>query len=351
MSTIHFTDSGAAARIQPATRTLASAASAASRAPSLFDTQPWRWRIHHGSADLYADRSRQLTFIDPDGSLLMMSCGAALHHARTALSAAGFRSVVQRFGGPGGSGAGPAGSAPAEVDPDLVARLRVSGPGSPDPEAMRLRHAMSVRRIDRRPFRPGPVPAAVLGRLSTAAEVQGAHLHVLRSDHVTLLTVGAVRTAQAQLNDPGYRSELARWIPPGSDLDRLLPPAAAGAAEHETRYAILFATSNTRPDWVAAGEALSAVLLTAAVEGLGVAAMSDVIAVPAARALLCRLLSGIGHPMLALRIGLLGPHATAPSATDPMDPASGEMTDGVGSVVPTGFRGETAADLGSRWSP
>ena len=51
----------------------------ATRAPSVHNTQPWLWRAHAHTLDLYADRSRRLGATDPEGRNLVISCGAALH--------------------------------------------------------------------------------------------------------------------------------------------------------------------------------------------------------------------------------------------------------------------------------
>ena len=66
---------------------LAEAVEHALRAPSVHNTQPWRWRVDAPSVHLYSDASRQLPNIDPDGRDLMLSCGAALHHCVVALAA------------------------------------------------------------------------------------------------------------------------------------------------------------------------------------------------------------------------------------------------------------------------
>jgi hypothetical protein len=63
---------------------LETAARDAMRAPSVFNTQPWAWRIDGTALELRADWSRQLNRVDPDGHFLLLSCGAALHHARAA---------------------------------------------------------------------------------------------------------------------------------------------------------------------------------------------------------------------------------------------------------------------------
>src|SRR5678815_5003933 len=68
----------------------------ACRAPSVHNTQPWRWRIRGAELELHADRSRQLQVGDPQGRNLVISCGAALHHAQVAAGALGWEARVDR---------------------------------------------------------------------------------------------------------------------------------------------------------------------------------------------------------------------------------------------------------------
>jgi len=55
-------------------------------APSVHNTQPWRFTADGQQISLYADAGRQLTVADPDGREMMISCGAALFNARLALN-------------------------------------------------------------------------------------------------------------------------------------------------------------------------------------------------------------------------------------------------------------------------
>src|SRR5262249_18360235 len=75
-----------AARAQART----AAAEFAGHAPSIHNTQPWHWRVTGDLLELYAEPARQLTTSDPDGRLMVLSCGTALHHARIALAAEGW---------------------------------------------------------------------------------------------------------------------------------------------------------------------------------------------------------------------------------------------------------------------
>src|SRR3712207_3981119 len=103
------------------TRALAGAVTVAGRAPSIHNTQPWRFVVDGDRLDLHPERSRQLREVDPEGHMMLVSCGAARQHALVALAAEGWQTEVARTG---------------EAD-GPVARVRVTGHGAPDPEAVR----------------------------------------------------------------------------------------------------------------------------------------------------------------------------------------------------------------------
>jgi hypothetical protein len=315
MGTIEFADRSAATRTPQAadvTRALTRAAMAARRAPSIFNSQPWRWRIAGDAAELRADRQRQLSVVDPDGRLLTVSCGAALHHARVALAGEGSAAMVSRM--------------PEPTDPDLMARVRFTGTRAAAPAAIRAQQAIALRRTDRRPFADAAVPVDAIDELRVAAEREGAHLHVLRPDDAVVLAVAATRAAAVEFADPAYRAELDTWthrpdargdgVPaatadshdkrpvPARDFTPGTPVAGGEPVDRYARYAILFTDDDTPLSWLRAGEALSATLLTATMLRLATSPLSDVIEVPTTRSLLRELLGGVGHPMIALRMGV-----------------------------------------------
>lgn len=317
MGIIHFTDAGTPAKASSEARALVRATSAALRAPSVFNTQPWRWRVADSVARLYADRSRQLSSVDSAGRLLTVSCGVALHHATTALAADGHVVEVRRI--------------PDLADPDLLAEVRVAGEVEPDPRAVRMLGAITVRHTDRRPFSEQPVPAVALERLRLAAERHGVYLHILRPDQVVVLAAAASRAAEVELTDPAYRKDLVRWGHRPADAGDGVPAAAAAdattsgrkvplrqfhlevisadesfprPADHAATFAILFADSDDAPAWLAAGEGLSEVLLTAAGDGVAVSPMSDVVEVEITRQTVRSLIGNVGYPIIALRIGV-----------------------------------------------
>jgi nitroreductase len=69
-------------------------------APSVHNTQPWRFQITDNVVDLYADRTRTLEATDPSGRERTISCGAALLYLRIAIRYFGFTATVQPFPDP-----------------------------------------------------------------------------------------------------------------------------------------------------------------------------------------------------------------------------------------------------------
>jgi nitroreductase len=71
------------------------------QAPSVYNSQPWRWCAGTtAGVDLFADPDRHLIAIDADGRELLLSCGAALHHLIVALAGPGWSAQVERFPDP-----------------------------------------------------------------------------------------------------------------------------------------------------------------------------------------------------------------------------------------------------------
>jgi hypothetical protein len=293
---------------------LEAAARASLRAPSVFNTQPWRWRLAGKVLELASDPARRLGATDVEGRLLLLSCGGALHHARVTLAATGWHADVARL-------------PEQERRPDLLARLRVTGRATPDPAAKDLADAISRRRTDRRAFDVRRVPDETLTRLRLAVEAQGAYLHVVPDDRVPELAVAVDEAADVEYFDPAYRAELTRWtsrpawtgdgVPPATAVEpalrrvpmrNFLPDGSPGllaGADHDegAAYVIVFGTGGRPADLLRGGEAMSALLLLATTEGLASAPISEAVEIAWPRRLLRRLLSDIGEPYLVVRLG------------------------------------------------
>lgn len=326
--TIQHSDPGPAGTQRTPVRVLADAARAAARAPSVHNTQPWRWEVHHDRLDLYADRSRQLDAADPEGRLLTISCGAALHYARVALAAEGWQAVVERL--------------PTPDDPDHLARVRLGDHTGATGEAMRRFQSAEIRHTDRRPLTDQPVPPDAVAAVRAAVEAEHARLHVLRDEQVSELAVAVERAGTLATKDEELRSELATWVGgPRSEgtgvPDAAIPiepppthvpirdlgpsgtlPADQGGDRYAT-YAVIFGDQDAPAGWLRGGEALSAAWLATTGYGVALLPFSAPAENPGTRTVLRHLLAGLGHPYLVLRLGVPDPDHPGPPRTPRLD--------------------------------
>ena len=262
----------------------------ATRAPSVHNTQPWRWVWTDGTLELNADRTRQLA-VDPEGRNLVISCGTALHHARVAAAAVGWAAHVSRF--------------PDPESPDLLARLTFRRT-TPGPHAAQAVEAIERRSTDRRRFTSWPVPEERLTHLAAAASEWGARALPLTDVSERFLAELLInRAIDRQKADPEVTAEQARWVDHGTDdgvPSRVLPAANEIATRRPSRFRtgllddvggreiegsdgliVMYASTDDEPAWLTAGEGLSAMWLAATADGLSVVPLSQVVEVPETR--------------------------------------------------------------------
>ncbi|MGE5763566.1 MAG: Acg family FMN-binding oxidoreductase [Mycobacterium leprae] len=279
------------------------------RAPSPYNTQPWRFRLCGDAVELYADRSRALPATDPDGRELLLACGAALAHLRIAASAASTGADVVVLPDPG--------------RPDLLARVRLDGPVQPDWVTLALAGAIPRRHTNRLLFDGRPVPGDLVTELAELARADGAALfRVPATPLADLIARGAHRRAA----DPAMRQEAAAWTHAGHDagrdgiagaaigtaprqVTRELPhadrAAAADLARWETAATLLVLATDTDAvaERLAAGQALARVLLRATVDGVASSFFGAPLAVPELRRAVRERAGLLGQPQLLLRLG------------------------------------------------
>src|ERR1700751_443693 len=70
-------------------------------APSVHNTQPWRFTADGRQISLYADVDRGLPVADPDGREMMISCGSAFFIVRLALRSLGYIPEMRLLPDPG----------------------------------------------------------------------------------------------------------------------------------------------------------------------------------------------------------------------------------------------------------
>ena len=284
----------------------------ATRAPSIHNTQPWRWRVLDDGLELHADRGRQLTAADPGGRNLTLSCGAALQHALVAAAALGWDATTDRL--------------PDGTDSTLLARITLTR-GTPSENAEVELGTIRERCTDRRRFTSWPVPDTVLQHLARAAEHFSTRaiplLDVTERFRAEML-IG--RAAELQLADDTIVEEQRSWVEhspvdgiPTAALPAERPAMAAGRPsrfasgsledhgreiESSDGLIVLCGGHDDPASWLAAGEGLSALWLAATAQGLSVVPLSQVVEVPETRdALTEQVLGGLAHPFILVRIG------------------------------------------------
>lgn len=305
---------GAPAETMPDRRTLESAVALASRAPSLHNSQPWRWILDTATLRLFSDNDRILPATDPSGRQMVLSCGAALHHLQTALAAQRWASTIERF--------------PLSPDRQCLATLRFHRlRGSSDTE-IRLAAAIHRRRTERLPMDAPPEWQRTVAALRKLAERAGAHLDVIGEHERPGLDDMSRRISRVRRADLAYQSELRWWTghaayPDGVPADTLpaggravatereFPPGRATgetAAEEDRAAALLLSTATDgRPDWLRCGEALSAVLLACTDRGLATCPVTHLTESAASRGFLRGLAGSDGVPQVLIRVGVRPP--------------------------------------------
>jgi hypothetical protein len=308
----------------------------AGRAPSVHNTQPWRFRVRETGLDVYADRGRRLRAIDPDGREMLISCGAAVSGLRLGIRQLGYRATVELLPDPG--------------HPSLLARVRLGRPAPLTPEEWDMLAAVPHRHTHRGAFSPEPVPAGLLPRLQHDAIAEGATLVLVDQRSRARLRDLVEAAARWQQRNPMVRDELREWTRErGSDTRDGVPAAAYTAlpAGEETpagwdgaltrrdfdqgrgegqleaggappsATAILVTAGDTPTDWLRAGQALNRVLVHAASTWVFAALNSQPMESPPLRALVRSRLYLPGAPQMLLEFGRA--HTAAATARRPVE--------------------------------
>jgi nitroreductase len=292
----------------------------AARAPSVHNTQPWRFCVSRYTIELYADPRRKLR-LDPVGREMIISCGAALFGLRLAVRSLGYLPEVELLPDP----------------PRLLARVRL-GPAAPITEAeRRMLQALPHRHTHRGPFDAGPLPDGLLAGLQHDAFAEGATLALVEPT-VAYQRLADIVTAvsRRQDHDPVARAEIRRWIRPAGSTARDGVPAQAfparafpewagrqrgrlrqrdfdqgrgvGALPAEGPSAAATAVLVTRgdgpADWLRAGQALHRLLAHAADQWVFASLYTQPMEAAAIRSLIRARLALPGSPQLLLQLGL-----------------------------------------------
>jgi hypothetical protein len=145
------------------------------------------------------------------------------------------------------------------------------------------------------------------------------------------------RSASLEVDDAAARAELGAWtthrptdvgVPDANIPDRTVPTtvpmrdfghlgslAVPEGHDNAATYVIMYGLAEQPRSWLRAGEALSAIWLTATEHMIALLPLSAAVESPATRQELHRVLAGLGYPYLALRLGIADPNLPTAART------------------------------------
>ncbi|RAG86822.1 hypothetical protein DN069_04620 [Streptacidiphilus pinicola] len=311
-------------------------AAAGAAAPSLHNSQPWRFLAADDRKGMlvFADPSRAVSATDPTGRALHVSVGAAVLNLRVAAAALGLATCLRLL--------------PDGARPDLVAELRFAPPtpGEHLTADAELYPAIEQRHSSRQPFTNRDVPERLVGDLMAAADHEGVVLAMLEeaeTRRVLALTTDAERRTAADL---AREAETRSWVRLEAPATDGIPAAALGPLDRDARVPVRsftghapqafgrgdprtnvpssarfealpqLATFTTAHDdrsaWVRTGMALERVWLLGTVHGLRASVLHQAVEWPDTRWQLRDPETGPGYVQIVLRLGFGPPGAASP---------------------------------------
>ena len=301
------------------------AVNVACRAPSLHNSQPWRWVADDRGLHLFVDPNRVMYSADRRGREAIISCGAMLDHFRVAMRAAGWRTHVKRF--------------PDPTDRHLVASVDFI-PADTVTDAVRRRaDAILLRRTDRLPLAAPPDWESLESVLRMALDNGVAHLDAIRDADVPQLAEASQLTDALRLYDSAYHNELHWWTAPFEEREGIPHSSLVSAAETErvgvgrtfpvvrhaerrpgigedlSKVVVLSTDGDTREDALGSGEMLSRLLLECTTAGMATCTITHLTEMAASRHIVATLLDRTGFPQVLVRVGVAPSIEQVPPAT------------------------------------
>jgi len=260
---------------------------AAGAAPSMHNTQPWRFEVAGHVVDVLLDEERTLPAEDPAGRMIRVGLGAAAFNVRVAAAMLGYDADHA--------------IAPDPERPEIVVRVFL-GERHDRSHVAELYPEVHRRRTYRGPMLELQIAPAVRTVIGAAARDEGAGLTWLNGGARDRLLGAVLEADLLDAYDDERHAERVRWIgrhrerdgvpeetigpqparypAPHRDLGADAPPRATAEFESRPQVAVLTTTADGPDDWVLAGMALQRAAGGVVVRRVGV------VREPAARA--CR---------------------------------------------------------------
>lgn len=251
--------------------------------PSIYNTQPWVFKIIDRAIELYAN-TRVSATADPNYRELIISCGIALFDLRIAIRYFGYRDIVEVF--------------PEPYNPNLLARISFGSKRIVQLEEKFLFRAISKRSTDRFYLANRNLPKSLISELESVTDSECTRLQILtsivpdssRREVIKLVDKGD----RLQTRDPWFRQKLSQWI---SSSHEDIPMASSVAT-----LMLIGSQNDNDYAWLATGEALGHLLLRARIDDVKVSCLNRPIQVPELRSRLQALFPDRGYPQVLLRL-------------------------------------------------
>ena len=310
------------------TEVIENAVQLACRAPSLHNSQPWRWQYRQGRLHLFLDAGRVMNS-DQSARQALISCGALLDHFRVAITAAGWQATINRF--------------PATENPNLLASLSFTRTDHVSDVARRRADAILLRRTDRLPLMAPTDWELLAPALHRAVEGGDVRLEAMPDTLHQQLVDASELANSLRLTNTAYFSELSWWTAPFEASEGIPYPALVSTTEaqrtgigrqfpaigHDERRrevpqdhakVLVLCTPHYGPaDALSSGEALSQILLECTMLGLATCPVTHLTELAAGRELIQALLTRDAMPQALVRVGV-APALDAPPPPTPRRP-------------------------------
>lgn len=288
-------------------------------APSHYNAQPWKFRLHSDGIEILKDTSRCAHTVDPQFRELTISCGAAIPMIEVAARYFAQQPVILF---------------PLENQSDFLARIELADKHEPNDQDALLFHAIKARQTNRGLFTDAKIPNEVIKSCHAAAQDLDVDLLFTREkklkEEFASLTAAAVRQ---QLSMPWYRLEFASWLRSTISLKAdgftgfgffksVLPsPITKTIMKWMNRgkqlgdfnknkvitgsptLAVISTDTDTKESWINTGRVLSNLLLELTAVGLSASFMNQAIQEPNLRDQVINIFGCKAKPQLILRIG------------------------------------------------
>ncbi|MCS7324413.1 MAG: hypothetical protein RMJ86_05665 [Anaerolineae bacterium] len=285
-------------------------------APSIYNTQPWLFRVSPPQIGVLANTAQRFAACDPEGRHLNVSLGCALENLLIAAEHFGFSHDVRYF---------------PDVDDvyPWVAAVTFAPNGSTAPHRQHLFDCIPARHTNHHRYQDRPVPAEVLRALQSVVVEEGIVLHFIddlptqqrlrawldRAD-AQLFTDANARQAildavlQGTLDVGWLASTLGRIAAHALRLDAFASRHDEDMPFHAPLVGMILSREDDRVQQVRAGQAFERVHLAATYLGLSMQPINHALGVPSIRQAFVKALALDLAPQMLFRLGFADPEPT-----------------------------------------